>query len=193
MHKITSESPFYGMSARDFLKKKYEIVVILEGVIEQTGNTIQVRGVDCPPSLPGTLLIPAKRDPLGISLCKPAQLQAFRGRVQNRLLCFQFSLQVRIKPNININHLLRVEMSNQSQETEDKSEDKEDDDEDKPDSVSPSIRRQAPPCSPAIQPSLYPSLERSPRLSMHPAVARLLPNAVRENRAKSCVEMQHVV
>ena len=42
VHKIDEESPFYGMSARDFLRKKYEIVVILEGVIEQTGNTIQV-------------------------------------------------------------------------------------------------------------------------------------------------------
>ena len=42
VHKIDSESPFYNMSARDFLKKRYEIVVILEGVIEQTGNTIQV-------------------------------------------------------------------------------------------------------------------------------------------------------
>ena len=30
------------MSARDFLKKRYEIVVLLEGVIEQTGNSIQV-------------------------------------------------------------------------------------------------------------------------------------------------------
>jgi hypothetical protein len=43
VHKIDSESPFYGMSARDFLKKRYEIVVLLEGVIEQTGNSIQVR------------------------------------------------------------------------------------------------------------------------------------------------------
>jgi len=43
VHKIDEESPFYGMSARDFLKKRYEIVVILEGVIEQTGNTIQAR------------------------------------------------------------------------------------------------------------------------------------------------------
>ena len=42
MHKIDSESPFYSMSARDFLKKRYEIVVLLEGVIEQTGNSIQV-------------------------------------------------------------------------------------------------------------------------------------------------------
>merc|ERR1712107_780110 len=43
VHKIDEESPFYGMSARDFLKKRYEIVVLLEGVIEQTGNSIQAR------------------------------------------------------------------------------------------------------------------------------------------------------
>merc|ERR1712032_857825 len=43
VHKIDSESPFYSMSARDFLKKRYEIVVLLEGVIEQTGNSIQAR------------------------------------------------------------------------------------------------------------------------------------------------------
>jgi len=43
VHKINSESPFYNMNAKDFLKKRYEIVVILEGVIEQTGNSIQAR------------------------------------------------------------------------------------------------------------------------------------------------------
>jgi len=43
IHKINSDSPFYDMSAKDFLKKRYEIVVILEGVVEQTGNSIQAR------------------------------------------------------------------------------------------------------------------------------------------------------
>jgi len=43
IHKINSDSPFYEMSAKDFLKKRYEIVVILEGVVEQTGNSIQAR------------------------------------------------------------------------------------------------------------------------------------------------------
>ena len=42
IHKINQDSPFYEMSAKDFLKKRYEIVVILEGVVEQTGNSIQV-------------------------------------------------------------------------------------------------------------------------------------------------------
>ena len=46
IHKITPESPFYDMSAKDFLKKRYEIVVILEGVVEQTGNSIQVNESD---------------------------------------------------------------------------------------------------------------------------------------------------
>jgi len=43
VHKIDQDSPFYNFTARDFLKKRYEIVVILEGVIEQTGNSIQAR------------------------------------------------------------------------------------------------------------------------------------------------------
>ena len=43
IHKINSDSPFYDMSAKDFLKRRYEIVIMLEGVVEQTGNSIQVR------------------------------------------------------------------------------------------------------------------------------------------------------
>ena len=42
IHKINSDSPFYDMSAKDFLKRRYEIVIMLEGVVEQTGNSIQV-------------------------------------------------------------------------------------------------------------------------------------------------------
>ena len=45
IHKINSDSPFYDMTAKDFLKKRYEIVVILEGVVEQTGNSIQVQKI----------------------------------------------------------------------------------------------------------------------------------------------------
>ena len=45
IHKINSDSPFYDMTAKDFLKKRYEIVVILEGVVEQTGNSIQVKKI----------------------------------------------------------------------------------------------------------------------------------------------------
>ena len=42
IHKINSDSPFYEMTAKDFLKRRYEIVIMLEGVVEQTGNSIQV-------------------------------------------------------------------------------------------------------------------------------------------------------
>ena len=57
VHKIDSESPFYSMSARDFLKKRYEIVVLLEGVIEQTGNSIQVTFQKGPSSIFATTLV----------------------------------------------------------------------------------------------------------------------------------------
>ncbi|KAL5291643.1 irk-2.2 family protein [Megaselia abdita] len=43
IHKIDNESPFYEMSAKDMLKTRFEIVVILEGVMESTGTTIQAR------------------------------------------------------------------------------------------------------------------------------------------------------
>ena len=42
-HRIDESSPFYNMSARDFLKKRYEIIVVLEGIVEPTGMSIQVR------------------------------------------------------------------------------------------------------------------------------------------------------
>ena len=41
-HKIDDESPFYEMSPQEMLKSQFEIVVTLEGVTEETGNTIQV-------------------------------------------------------------------------------------------------------------------------------------------------------
>ncbi len=43
MHRIDEASPFYNMSARDFLKKRYEIIVVLEGIVEPTGMSIQAR------------------------------------------------------------------------------------------------------------------------------------------------------
>lgn len=43
VHKIDQDSPFYNMSARDFLKKRYEIIVVLEGIVEPTGMSIQCR------------------------------------------------------------------------------------------------------------------------------------------------------
>ncbi|XP_054285034.1 G protein-activated inward rectifier potassium channel 3-like isoform X2 [Macrosteles quadrilineatus] len=43
VHKITSSSPLYELSAADMLRERFEIVVILEGVIESTGMTTQAR------------------------------------------------------------------------------------------------------------------------------------------------------
>lgn len=43
VHKITSSSPLYGYSASDMLQDRFEIVVILEGTIESTGQTTQAR------------------------------------------------------------------------------------------------------------------------------------------------------
>lgn len=42
-HRIDETSPFYNMSASDLLQEKFEIVVILEGTIESTGQTTQAR------------------------------------------------------------------------------------------------------------------------------------------------------
>ncbi|XP_075973668.1 G protein-activated inward rectifier potassium channel 3-like isoform X5 [Anticarsia gemmatalis] len=43
VHKINADSPFYGVSAADVLQERFEIVVILEGTIESTGQTTQAR------------------------------------------------------------------------------------------------------------------------------------------------------
>ncbi|XP_041978730.1 ATP-sensitive inward rectifier potassium channel 12-like isoform X3 [Aricia agestis] len=43
VHKINENSPLYNLSASDMLKEKFEIVVMLEGVIESTGMTTQAR------------------------------------------------------------------------------------------------------------------------------------------------------
>ena len=43
VHRIDEDSPFYTMSARDFLKKRYELIVVLEGIVEPTGMSIQAR------------------------------------------------------------------------------------------------------------------------------------------------------
>jgi len=41
-HKIDGESVFYNMTPRDILAAQFELIVTLEGVTEETGNTIQV-------------------------------------------------------------------------------------------------------------------------------------------------------
>ncbi|GBP59975.1 ATP-sensitive inward rectifier potassium channel 12 [Eumeta japonica] len=43
VHRINAESPFYAVSAADVLQERFEIVVILEGTIESTGQTTQAR------------------------------------------------------------------------------------------------------------------------------------------------------
>ena len=43
MTPLFQDSPFYEMGPRDLLSSQFEIIVTLEGVTEETGNTIQVR------------------------------------------------------------------------------------------------------------------------------------------------------
>ncbi|KAL3273235.1 hypothetical protein HHI36_014689 [Cryptolaemus montrouzieri] len=43
VHKIVKGSPLYNMSATDLLRERFEIIVVLEGVIESTGMTTQAR------------------------------------------------------------------------------------------------------------------------------------------------------
>ncbi|CAB4056719.1 KCNJN [Lepeophtheirus salmonis] len=45
------ESPFYNMSARDFIKKRFEVIVVLEGIVEPTGMSIQARSSYLPPEI----------------------------------------------------------------------------------------------------------------------------------------------
>lgn len=43
VHVIDEDSPFYTMTASDFLRKRFEIIVLLEGIVEPTGTSIQAR------------------------------------------------------------------------------------------------------------------------------------------------------
>lgn len=43
VHRITQESPLYKMNASDIIQDRFEIVVILEGTVESTGQTTQAR------------------------------------------------------------------------------------------------------------------------------------------------------
>ena len=42
-HKIDSESPLWDVSAEDLLRDQFEIIVIMEGIVESTGMTAQAR------------------------------------------------------------------------------------------------------------------------------------------------------
>lgn len=43
VHKIDEDSPLYSLSAQDMIKDRFEIVTMLEGVVESTGMTTQAR------------------------------------------------------------------------------------------------------------------------------------------------------
>ncbi|KAL0123022.1 hypothetical protein PUN28_007569 [Cardiocondyla obscurior] len=43
IHRIKESSPFYNISAEDMLTERFEVVLILEGTIESTGQTTQAR------------------------------------------------------------------------------------------------------------------------------------------------------
>lgn len=43
VHKIDKDSPLYQLTAQEMLKERFEIVVMLEGVVESTGMTTQAR------------------------------------------------------------------------------------------------------------------------------------------------------
>lgn len=43
VHKIDEDSPLYGSTAQDMIKDRFEIVTMLEGVVESTGMTTQAR------------------------------------------------------------------------------------------------------------------------------------------------------
>ena len=42
-HKIDEDSPFYKMGPNELARANLEIIVVVEGVTEETGNTIQKR------------------------------------------------------------------------------------------------------------------------------------------------------
>ena len=41
-HKIDEKSPLYAMSARDIAEHTFEIILTMEGITPETGNTVQV-------------------------------------------------------------------------------------------------------------------------------------------------------
>jgi hypothetical protein len=42
-HRIDEQSPFWGLAADDLLKQDFELIVMLEGIVESTGMTTQAR------------------------------------------------------------------------------------------------------------------------------------------------------
>ncbi|XP_044731680.1 G protein-activated inward rectifier potassium channel 3-like isoform X2 [Chrysoperla carnea] len=60
VHKINKTSPLYKLSATDLLTERFEIIVMLEGVIESTGMTTQARSS----YLPSEILWGHRFDPI---------------------------------------------------------------------------------------------------------------------------------
>jgi hypothetical protein len=52
VHVIDAKSPFFGMSAQELAKAKFELIVVLEGIVETTGLSVQARAS----YLPGEIL-----------------------------------------------------------------------------------------------------------------------------------------
>jgi potassium inwardly-rectifying channel subfamily J len=52
VHRINEESPFWEMSPEDLHREQFELIVILEGIVESTGMTTQARSS----YLPGEIL-----------------------------------------------------------------------------------------------------------------------------------------
>ena len=128
VHKIDSESPFYSMSARDFLKKRYEIVVLLEGVIEQTGNSIQVTFLqvqqhqsprDSPQArssyLPNEVL-------WGYRFVNLLNFKHSESEYKIDYSAFNSVYRWQTFSELKVNTCLRIEMSTKSQETKDRCE-----------------------------------------------------------------------
>ncbi|QQP35642.1 Uncharacterized protein FKW44_023924, partial [Caligus rogercresseyi] len=57
-HRIDEDSPFYNMSAADFIKKRFEVIVVLEGIVEPTGMSIQARSPTYPQRSSGGIASP---------------------------------------------------------------------------------------------------------------------------------------
>ena len=42
-HRIDKDSPFWKMGPKEVFSAKFEMVVTLEGIVESSGNTVQIR------------------------------------------------------------------------------------------------------------------------------------------------------
>ena len=42
-HRIDKTSPLYNLGQKELLNSKFEMLVTLEGIVEPTGNSVQIR------------------------------------------------------------------------------------------------------------------------------------------------------